>query len=107
MIQANSHGVGVASLQDFTNYELVSLPSTCSSGMAWIFANAQVGDKYGWVTDVSMGLNMLTPDRFSLRKPGTWQCAALVAEALRFGGWLHDWPDIYALFPAQVYEALA
>lgn len=106
LVQANSHGVNAAHLSDLNDVELVDVPSVCNGGLAWLFANAQVGDKYGWVTDISMGLNMLTPDRFSIRVPGTWQCAALVAESLRFGGWLYDWPDIYGIFPAGLYEAL-
>lgn len=86
---------------------MVELPSVADGGMAWLFANAQLSDPYDWFSDLCLGLDALTPDAFpSVRRNGTWQCAALVAESLRFGGWLHDWPSVYTIYPAQLYEAL-
>jgi len=70
------------------------------------FARAQVGSHYGWLSIASCALDCMTPNWFpSLRRAGTWICSALVGEALRYGGWLHDFGDIYTVTPAQLFTA--
>jgi len=70
------------------------------------FAREQVGSRYGWGSIASCAFDVATPSWFpSFRRPGTWICSALVAEAMRFGGWLHDFDDIYTVTPAQLFEA--
>jgi hypothetical protein len=69
------------------------------------FARAQVGSEYGWFSIVSDMVDIITPNWFpAFRSQGTWICSALVAEALRFGGWLHNWGDIYIVTPAQLFN---
>jgi hypothetical protein len=71
------------------------------------FAYAQVGDDYSFMSIGSAIFDIASPNWFpSLRMPNTWICSALVAEALRSGGWLHEWGDIYCVTPAQLYQAL-
>ena len=70
------------------------------------FARAQVGDRYGWGSILSVIFDVLTPNWFpAFRHRNTWICSALVAESLRFAGWLQEWGDIYTATPAQVFEA--
>ena len=73
------------------------------------FCRAQIGDKYGFLTDFGMAIDILTWQWFpSVRgsRTDSWQCSALINEGLRFGGWLHDWQDIYAILPDEGYDAL-
>lgn len=108
VVQATIHGVESATLASLgDDVEVVKLPAGTSASKAWLFANAQIEDTYDWLSDICLGLDVLTPNWFpAFRRDGTWQCAALVAESLRFGGWLWDWPNIYTLYPAELYEAL-
>jgi len=70
------------------------------------FAKAQVSDPYGFVTIASIALSIIAPWFLTVRVPGTWVCSALVGECLRAGGWIHDWPDVYMVSPAQLYAAV-
>jgi hypothetical protein len=73
------------------------------------FARKQVGLRYGYWTIVAIAIDIVTWQWFpafrGARKP-SWICSALGCEALRYGGWLHEWLDIYTVTPAQAYEAL-
>lgn len=69
------------------------------------FARAEVHRKYGFLTIASICVSIIAPWFLTIRLPDTWICSALVAESLRFGGWLHDWPDIYQVTPQQLYDA--
>ena len=66
----------------------------------------QQGDKYGFLTLVSLIPSLILPGMISFYKPGTWICSAVVAEALRYGGWLYNWTNMYQTTPAQLYEAI-
>lgn len=70
------------------------------------FARAQVGHKYGFVTIASIVITLFTPGFINVMLPNVWICSALAAESIRFGNWLHDWPDIYLVTPAQLWCAL-
>ena len=71
------------------------------------FARQEVGSHYGWLSIASAILDILTPGWFpSFRRGNSWICSAITAEALRAGGWLHRWSDIYVVTPAQLFDAL-
>lgn len=74
-----------------------------------LFAASQVGITYSLGTILAIALDIVTwnwvPSFRGSRKP-SWICSGLVNEALRFGGWLHQWIDIYTVTPAQGYLAL-
>lgn len=74
------------------------------------FAKAQVGLRYGVLTIFAIATDILTwqwvPALRGARK-SSWICSGLGCEALRYGGWLHDWIDIYTVTPAQAYLALS
>lgn len=87
---------------------LVRPPGGVEAARTLGFARGEVGAHYGFLTIASVGFDILTPPwlRFPLRRPNTWICSALAAEALRFGGWYCRWPDIYQVTPAELLHAL-
>lgn len=73
------------------------------------FARAQVGIEYGMWTIIAISLDILSWQWFPAfrgARKSSWICSALVAESLRFGGWLYNWIDVYTATPAQLYCAL-
>ena len=73
------------------------------------FARKQVGLRYGYGTILAIAIDIVTWNWFpALRgaRKQSWICSALACEALRFGGWLHEFIDIYTITPAQAYAAL-
>ena len=87
---------------------LIRPPAIVEPARTLQFARLQVGDQYGFFDIMAIGIDKVTPNWFHVpfRRPGTWICSALAAESLRFGGWLHDWDDIYDVDPAELMEAL-
>lgn len=79
-------------------------PPGVSRARALEFARAQVGVEYGFGTILAIAIDILTwnwvPSFRGARK-NSWICSALVMESLRFGGFLHNCPDIYTVTPAQ------
>jgi hypothetical protein len=71
------------------------------------FLEAQVGEHYGFLSDFSVALDILLPKWApSVRGSNTWECAAVVAEACRYAGWLHQWGDIYDITPIEFWLAV-
>jgi hypothetical protein len=115
VIQAEARGVTalrkIDEIAPGGSYELVKLPRGVKAASVLEFARAQVGSKYGFGTIAAIVIDILTPGWFpSLRpankKSNSWICSAVAAEALRFGGWYHEWPDIYLVTPAQLFIAM-
>lgn len=108
VVQAEMKGVTSGSLLT-GEYLIVTPPPGVSRPKTLKFARAQVGIEYGLGTDVAIGIDMVTwnwvPSFRGARKP-SWICSALGAEALRFGGWIKTWVDIYSCTPQQVLDAL-
>ncbi len=73
------------------------------------FGEFYVGTEYGLGTDVGIGIDMVTwnwvPSVRGVRVDSII-CSALGSEALRYGGWLHHWTDIYTVTPPQSKDAL-
>ena len=107
IIQAEPSGVtNDKRIESVGAYTLIEPFPSQSRSQILEFARAQVGSKYGWATIISVAIDIITPNWFpSFRRAGTFICSALVAESLRFGGWLHSWKDIYTVTPAQLFEA--
>ena len=88
-------------------YVLVKPPVMVSAHKTVEFASLQVGHRYSFLSIWSIFFDILTPNWFpAFRRDDTWICSSLVAESLRYGGYLHNWADIYTVTPAQLYEAL-
>ena len=113
VIQATLHGVTNDCRLDDVAPEgkiiVMSPPKGVNRTRALAFARAQVGIGYGFLTIVAIAFDIVTwdwvPSVRAARKP-SWICSALVNESLRYGGWLHEWLDIYSVTPAQSYDAL-
>lgn len=88
------------------NDVIVSIDGIADRAKVLFFAREQVGKHYGFLTDVSIFVTELTPKGVNVMRPNTWICSALAAEALRFGGWYHDWPDERQVAPDPLYLAL-
>jgi len=121
VIQAEAHGVTgsrpdgtgfhrakLSSIAPGGYYEIVTPPSEINLTNVVGFARQEVGAEYGFFSIASLVVDELTPGfiRIDFRKDGSWICSALAAEALRTGGWLHHWPDVYQVRPSQLRAAL-
>lgn len=89
-------------------YELVKLPPGVPAKDVLEFARAQVGTKYGFATIAAIAIDIITPGWFPSLRPAnknsnSWICSAVIAEAMRAGGWIRRWPDIYLVTPAQLW----
>lgn len=73
------------------------------------FGKKQVGIKYSWLTILADAIDILTwnwvPALMNSYRP-SWTCSGLVMEALRYGGYLHEWTNIYQVTPQMGYDAL-
>ena len=91
-------------LSHYSHYVIVTCPADRERTIR--FARSQVGHKYGYLTTACFIFTFLSPKFLNVMVPRTWICSALAAESLRFGGWFHDWSDIYQVSPAQLWCAL-
>lgn len=108
--QAEGHGVTcdktLASIAPGGTYEIVPLPPGVDRAKVLEFLRAQVGRPYGFLTIVSIVITLISPKFLNVMLPDTWICSAVVAEGLRAGGWIHNWPDVYQVTPAQLSDVL-
>jgi hypothetical protein len=111
VIQAEARGVTqgakLSTVAPGGRYVVVSALPVADDESALNFARAQVGRRYGFLTIASIVTTVLLPKFVNVMLPDTWICSALAAEALRCGGWVHNWPDVYQVSPAQLAEALS
>ena len=107
VIQAELKGVSEATLDSVGDYVVLEPPHGVNRNKVLAFTKMQVGSKYGILSILSIVFDIISPDWFpSLRMPNTWICSAVTGEALRYGGWLHDWNDIYCTTPSQLFDSL-
>ena len=107
VIQADIKGVNEARLDSVGQYVIIELPARVNRNKVLAFTKAQVGSKYGILSILSIVTDIITPNWFpSMRRKNSWICSAVTGEALRYGGWLHNWADIYTVTPAQLFDAL-
>jgi len=108
VIQADLKGVNEAPLSSVGQYVIIELPRGVNRNKVLGFTKAQLDSKYGLLSILSIVFDILSPNWFpSMRMPNTWICSAVTGEALRYGGWLQNWDDLYCVTPAQLFEALA
>jgi len=99
-------GATLATVAPGGSYEIVPVPAGVDRAKELEFLRAQVGRRYGFVTIASILITILTPVFLNVMASDTWICSAVTAEGLRAGGWIHNWPDIYQVNPAQLADAL-
>ena len=112
VIQADFHGVTNSKpLSDVGTHTLMRTSLFADVDKARYFYRKQLKDGYGFWSIFFLAVDILTPKWFPAFHPSSkgrpsWICSTLGAEALRFGGWYHEWPDPMLVTPAQLYDAL-
>lgn len=105
VIQATLKGVVRSPISTVGEYKIVPCPADPSKVVE--FSWKQMGDHYGVLSIIATAIDLVTGNWFpSFRRRGTWICSAVTAEALRFGGWYHDFGDIYTVTPAQLFSVI-
>lgn len=112
IIQATLRGViesPLATVAPGGRYVTVAPPDAVDRHEFLVFCRSQLGTCYGVGTILAIAVDIVTWNWFpSFRgaRKQSWICSALVNEGLRYGGWLHEWVDIYDMTPAQSYSVL-
>ena len=87
-------------------YKTFAPPKKCDRSLIVEFAKAQVGMHYGILTILAISIDILSwqwvPALRGARK-NSWICSAMTEEALRAGGWIYPYIDIYTVTPEQSY----
>lgn len=105
VIQADLRGVNEARLDTIGEFTVVE--TSVNPAEVLEFMESQLGSGYGIGSIVSIVFDIISPNWFpEFRRDNTWICSALVAEALRYAGWLHPWGSIYTVTPAQLFDVL-
>ena len=91
-------------------WEYVVIAPPCDRAKLLEFVNAQVGSKYSFLTILSIALDILswnwTP-ALSNSSRQSWICSGLVGEGMRYGGWLHEFVNVYTVTPQALFESVA
>jgi hypothetical protein len=108
IVQATMKGVLKSTLASLiASSELISMYDITELGgdpekAAW-FAEKQIGKKYGLLSDICIGVDIISPAWFlEFRRAGTWICSAVAHEAMRFAGVYFDVPDVYMVSPTNL-----
>ena len=112
IIQATMEGVIESPLKSVApggRYITLAPPIQCDRAKILEFAYSQVGTRYSILSDVAIGIDIVTWNWFpafmnSYKR--TWNCSGLTNEALRYAGWLHQWINVYTVTPQQGFDAL-
>jgi len=113
VIQAEAKGVTddklITTVAPGGTYQIVELPANVDRTKTLEFAKGEVGTEYGWLSIVDIAAKIILPKWVpfpSIQSVQTWICSTLGAEAMRYAGWLHRWPNIYLVVPSEHYAAL-
>ena len=104
VIQAEAHGVtNDKPLSTVGEYEIVPFPAHANRTKFIEFVSSKVGSKYGFLTILSIALNMILPDKVIFRKAGTYICSGLVSVGLNYAGFapVCASSDLYSVTPAR------
>ncbi len=103
LIEALSHGVVRGSLEAYPDHAILSLPaSPAQSAAAYKFVESCLGDKYGYLTDLSIGLDLLSPAFIHFKSGKTLICSELVARTLEHAGWISPKLDTSHVMPSDL-----
>lgn len=102
-IEAWGRGMVRANLRDHADYKVVS------SGLGEIdrlqavsFAESTLGRWYGFLTILSIAVDLVTPDWVTFRSPNTFICSELVARCMEHGGWISPIVDTSQVMPSDI-----
>jgi hypothetical protein len=113
VIQAEIRGVtNTCKLTDVApggKYVTMAPPEGCDRDKILEFNRGQVGTHYSLLTILAIAIDILSwnwvPALTNSHKR-SWICSALVAESLRYAGWLYEWINIYTVMPQAGYDAV-
>lgn len=114
IVQAGANGVAYAYLKDIdAEYEVVSADAFPTVTDVAIYryavicqAHDLVGAKYGWLTILSIVVNVLTPRWIRIpdfRRGTTYICSSAAAWCLHAGGADIDTYDLYQIMPSELF----
>ena len=110
VVQAQAKGVVYAKLSDVApggEYAILPCPDGVDRELVVAMAKTLLREKYAFVSIASIAFNFLPlPIRLDVHQNGTLICSAVVALCLLAGGWLHPWPDLYSVTPANIATVL-
>ena len=108
VLQATLQGVTHSGLlSELGTY--VTMAPPCDREKLLKFCRAQVGTRYSFLTILSIAFDILTWNfvpAFMNSYRQSWICSGLVCEGLRYGGWLHQFVNVYTVTPQQAFESL-
>ena len=112
IVQATMRGVVKSTLASLiatssviSMYDITELGGNLEKA-AW-FAEQQIGDPYGLLSDICIGVDIISPAWFlECRRSGTWICSALAHEAMRFAGVYYKVGDIYMVSPTNLQKLM-
>jgi len=104
IVEAVGRGVVISNISEYTNqeYYYVSTKLNKQSRDQTIAAcNSFVKDKYGWLTILSIALELATGIKMQFTNSNTMICSAVVAQSLWAGGVVFD-RNPYQMMPADL-----
>ena len=109
LIQATLQGVTHSGLLSEIKGSYITMAPPCDREKVLQFARKQVGTRYSFLTILSIAFDILSwnwvPSLMNSYRP-SWICSGLACESLRYGGWLHEWTNVYLVTPQQAYDIL-
>lgn len=108
VIQADAHGVQdndlLSTIAPGGVYEVRPLPDKVDRQDFLSFLRMQTGASYGYLSILSVAVDLFLPESICLRKNNTWICSGLVAGALWFAGFprMTEVGDLYTVTPAEI-----
>lgn len=107
-IEAQASGVLVSNVAHHPVCQVVDTGlSDQDRAQAAAFAVSCLGVRYGYLTILSIALDLLSPDFITLRSPRTLICSELAARALEHGGWVSPELDTSRVMPSDLAHWLA
>lgn len=105
IIQALGKGVVIGNVSMYPDYEVVSNPlGAQDTQQAIAFAEWCLGVPYGYLTDISIGLDIISPAFLHFKEGHTLICSELVARCLEHGGWISPKLDTSQVMPSDLAE---
>lgn len=103
LIEALGRGVSKGQLTAYPNHAIVSVGvSNTQAAAAWAFARSTLGDSYGFITVISIALDLLSPAFIHFKSGRTLICSELVARALEHTGWICPKLDTSHVMPSNL-----
>ena len=106
-VEALGSGVKFSSVQMHPKHVIIDTGmSDADRAQVVAWARYAVGKPYGYLTILSIALDLLTPSAFHFRSGRTLICSELAAKALEHGGWICPKIDTSHVMPSELAKWL-